>query len=122
MGIVSQKLRDSARGQNCTFHIPNVCNHDPETVVLAHIRDETKGLGNKALDISAAFACSACHYAIDQHLLPKAFETALCLRALQRTWKIWRDMGLIVIAGDTEKPRKPSNKIVERASLYREAQ
>lgn len=44
MGITSAKLRNSAKGQVCTFQIPSVCNCDPSTTVLAHIRDETKGL------------------------------------------------------------------------------
>ena len=119
MGIYSKKLRDSARGQQCTFRIPGICNHDPETTVLCHIRDETKGMGNKALDISAAFGCSACHTAIDQHRLIGLGESGYMLRALQRTQKIWRDSGLIVIAGDNEKPRKPSTKIVQHPGMYR---
>lgn len=117
MGIVSQKLRDSARGQLCMFQIPGMCNHDRETTVLCHIRDETKGMGNKALDISAAFGCSACHDALDQHWLPTADALFYSLRAMQRTHHNWVERGLVVIAGDTEKTRKPSHKIVPRRPL-----
>lgn len=36
--IRSDKLRKSARGQDCTLQIPVVCNRDPATTVLAHRR------------------------------------------------------------------------------------
>lgn len=119
MGVVSPKLRASAKGQTCTFQIIGTCNHDPETTILAHLPSEVKGTGNKSDDWNAAFACSACHDDIDQHRLSEWGELYYSFRALQRTQKIWRDMGLIVIAGDNEKPRKPSSKIVGRQSLYR---
>lgn len=116
MGIVSQKLRDSAKGQECTFQIVGVCNHNPETTVLAHLPSQVAGKGTKSDDWHAAFACSACHEALDQHLLSEANELAFCFRALQRTQKVWRDMGLITIAGDNEK--KPSKKTLPPKPLY----
>lgn len=117
MGAIIPKLRQSAKGQECTFRIPGVCNHDSSTTVLCHIRDDDKGLGNKANDWSGAFGCSECHEAIDQHRLEIVSEAWYCLKALQRTWKFWRDAGLIVIAGDNEKPRKPSSKTVPRRPM-----
>jgi putative nuclease YbcO-like protein len=113
MGVVSKKLRDSARGQECTVR-SSYCNHDPETTVLAHLPSEVKGGATKSDDWNACFACSGCHAALDAYRLPVRFY----YDALQRTQKIWRDMGLIVIAGDNEKPRKPSAKIVQRSPLY----
>ena len=117
MGIKSQALRDSAKGQPCTFEILGVCNHDPETTVLCHIRDESKALGKKANDWSGAFGCSACHEAIDQHKLSAFQKLWYSHRALQRTITIWRDMGLLLVAGDNPKPRKPSSKIMPRRAL-----
>ncbi len=37
MRVVSKKVRDSARGQDCTVRIPGTCNFDPATTVLAHL-------------------------------------------------------------------------------------
>ena len=118
MGVIIPKLRQSAKGQPCTFET-EFCNHDPATTVLAHLPSHVKGMGNKSDDWHAAFACSACHDALDQRRIrPIESMWFYCHRALQRTHKIWRDMGLIQIAGDTEKPRKPSKKTVQRSSLY----
>lgn len=61
----SQALRDAANGAECTLHIAGVCNYDPATTVLAHFPDESHGMGRKSDDLSAGFACSSCHDAID---------------------------------------------------------
>lgn len=119
MGIVSQKLRDSARGQECSLQIVGTCNHDPETTVLAHLRSDVAGKATKSDDWHACFACSACHARLDRHMLPELLEDYYSFRGLQRTQKIWRDMGLIVIAGDNEKPRRPSSKTVPRPAHFR---
>lgn len=60
-------LRKLARGRECAVRIPGVCNGDPETTVLAHFRlAGISGMGMKSPDLIAAFACSACHDAIDR--------------------------------------------------------
>jgi hypothetical protein len=115
MGIISTKLRNSARGQPCMFRTP-VCNHDPSTTVLCHIRDEAKGMGNKANDWSAAFGCSACHDAIDQHRFSREDELEYCLKAMQRTQAYWVDKGLIVVPQDTHRP-KPLSKTMPRRHI-----
>lgn len=117
MGIVSNKLRTSARGQSCTFQIPGVCNHDPETTVLCHIRDEQAGKSTKADDFSAAFGCSNCHAAIDTHWLSKEDELFYQLRGLQRTLRNWIERGLIVIPGNIDPKPKLHSKIMPRRSL-----
>jgi hypothetical protein len=63
--IRSTKMRESARGEDCTLQIPGVCNGNPETTVLCHLPDESKGMGRKSDDICAAYGCSDCHDAID---------------------------------------------------------
>jgi hypothetical protein len=115
MSHISSKLRNSAKGQNCTFNTP-FCNHDPSTVVLCHIRDEVTGKSTKANDYSAAYGCFACHDAIDQHRLSKEDELFYCLRALQRTMRNWVSRGLIVVPEDTHR-QKPSSKIVARRHI-----
>ena len=60
-------LRKQAKGRGCTVRLPGVCNHNSETVVLAHIRmPSISGMGLKADDLLGAWACSACHDAIDR--------------------------------------------------------
>lgn len=49
------------------MRLPSVCNHSSETVVLAHYRlAGVSGIGMKSPDILGAWACSACHDAIDR--------------------------------------------------------
>lgn len=115
MGAISTKLRNSARNQPCTFNTP-FCNRDPATVVLCHIRDEAAGRSTKANDYSAAFGCSSCHDAIDQHRLSKEDELFYSMRALQRTLHIWVQNGLISVSVDAARP-KPSSKILPRRHL-----
>jgi len=117
MGAIIPKLRASAKGQPCHFQIPGICNHDTATTVLCHIYDETKGMGNKALDFSAAFGCSSCHEAIDQHWLPREEELFYCLRAMQRTIRFWIAWGYMVIPCVLNTRAKPSTKIMPRKSM-----
>ena len=63
------KIRKSARGQQCQIRLVGICNHNPETVVLAHYRMAgTCGMGMKPSDIQAAYACDICHSAVDGRL------------------------------------------------------
>lgn len=127
MGIVSEKLRRSARGQDCTFSIPNVCNHDPGTSVLCHAPSEVKGMGSKGHDYNAAIGCSDCHRALDEHRLPREDELFFWLRGLQRTWAIWIAEGLILLPVDPatakKRPKKksylPSRPMQSRNNLRR---
>ena len=66
------KLRESAKGQHCMVRLPGVCNGNPETTVLAHLNGG--GMGMKQSDLLGAFACSACHDAVDgrvDHRIPR---------------------------------------------------
>lgn len=61
------KLRNFARLKPCMVRLTAVCNFDPETTVLAHIRrGGVGGTGMKPPDTCAVWACSACHDAIDR--------------------------------------------------------
>ena len=72
--IKSKKYRDGARGQQCTINIAGVCNYQEETVCLIHLPDDSHGIAQKADDISAADACSACHDAVDRRVMSREFE------------------------------------------------
>ena len=62
-------LRREAEGRECTVMIPNVCNHNPETTVLAYVNIRSVfmcGMSQKPPDMFGAWACSACHDAYDR--------------------------------------------------------
>lgn len=64
----SKRLLDSAKNQDCTLQLPNICNGNPETVVAAHSNQLRHGKGGalKAHDCFIAYACHACHAELDQ--------------------------------------------------------
>ena len=100
MRVISQKLRDSARGQDCTLRLPGICNFDSATTVLAHLPCGQKGMGMKGPDMIAVFACSACHDRLDARTSSAPAVTgADMLRALAETQLKWLDMGLMTIKG-----------------------
>lgn len=96
--IKSKKLRDSARGEDCTLQITGICNFNPETTVLNHLPSEIAGY--KSTDISSAYGCSSCHSAIDSRgtLSDEDYEFYL-RRGQVRTLTRMYDKGLIKIAG-----------------------
>jgi len=116
MGLVSSKLRNSARGQDCRFRIPGVCNGDPDTVVLCHAPSEFKGMGQKGHDYHAVFGCHACHEALDQHRLDRLDELEFWMRGLLRTQAWWVANGFIVVPEDMGRA-KTSSKIMPRRHL-----
>lgn len=58
-------LRELARDKPCQIRLPDICNGDPATTVLAHLRHHTGG-SLKPNDIFGAWACSSCHDAVDR--------------------------------------------------------
>ena len=59
-------LRKFAQGKKCQLRIPCICNFDPETTVLAHIRrGGVAGVGQKPPDLCGVHACSNCHDVVD---------------------------------------------------------
>ncbi len=94
----SKKLRDSARGQECTLRIPGVCNFNPETTVLAHLACGQKGMGLKSPDKMAVFACSCCHDLLDGRRQGELDQRDV-IRALGETQAIWISQGLMTIKG-----------------------
>lgn len=81
------KITDSARGENCTVRLPSVCNHNPETVVFAHLNGVRfgHGTGQKVNDIHGAYACSDCHDAIDGRKRTQYTQDELKLHHLEAT-------------------------------------
>jgi len=83
------KLRKEAKGRGCMVRIPEVCNHNSETVVLCHYRlAGVSGIGIKSPDVLGAWACSACHDAIDRRAhtdLDRDYVRLLHLEGMART-------------------------------------
>ena len=97
MRVISQALRDSARGQNCTLRL-NGCLYDPETVVLAHLPCGQKGVGMKSPDVLAIFCCAACHNFLDG-ANRWDIHARDYLRALAETQMVWIEKGLLTVKG-----------------------
>lgn len=95
-------IRKAARGQDCTLRIPGVCNWNPETTVLAHspFLESGRGMGLKAPDTEACFACSACHDVLDRRVPGPAWMTPFKLEgafigARNTTHEILKKKGLM---------------------------
>jgi len=107
--IRSKAIRNSARGEQCTLQIAGICNVDPATTVLAHLPDESHGMGQKGSDLNAVYACSRCHDAIDRrsnwHPEGESMEGAAAIRewymrrAMVRTWKRLVEKGIMEVKG-----------------------
>jgi hypothetical protein len=98
--IRSKKLRDSARDEDCTFQIAGVCNNNPETMILAHLPNESHGMGIKSTDLSSAYCCANCHDVIDRRVtrVLNAEEMEWYMRRAQvRTLERFVDKGLVKI-------------------------
>ena len=88
-------LRDYARGMPCMIRMPGICNGDPATTVLCHLRMVgITGMGMKANDLLGAWGCSACHKYVDTHGIDG--RTAL-LEGMARTQALILDRGLVKV-------------------------
>ena len=92
-------LRKLAQGRECLVRLPGICNHNRETVVLAHIRlAGVSGMSIKSDDVLGAYACSACHDAVDRrsHLdLQRDYVRLAHLEGVIRTIAVLRREGVI---------------------------
>ena len=94
------KLRESARGEECTFQIFPHCNQNNETVVLCHISCEDKGMGIKSPDWWSGYGCSDCHDIIDHRRITNLPESAIIqaiMRGVYRTHKRLIEKGLMQV-------------------------
>jgi putative bacteriophage protein len=93
------KIRQSARGEQCTVRIAGYCNRNHETTVLAHYRlADYCGMGIKPPDFMGAYACSSCHDAVDGRMKTDLSEEELRLahaEGVMRTLVILEKKGLL---------------------------
>lgn len=91
-------LRQNARGRECVVRLPSICNGNPETTVLAHLKRGGWCGTVKPPDICAVWACSACHDAIDGRVrtdLTREQIDAHLLGALCRQLVIYASKGMV---------------------------
>jgi hypothetical protein len=92
-------LRNAAKGRLCMVRLPDICNHNPETTVLAHIRMAgLSGMGIKADDLLGAWACSSCHDVIDRRShtdLDRDYVRLAHLEGMARTIAQLRKEGIV---------------------------
>ena len=96
------KITESARGEQCQVRLIGICNHNPETVVLAHYRlAGTCGTGIKPVDLQAAYACSSCHDEIDRRTryLDEGEVKQAFAEGVMRTQRILIEKGLLSVKG-----------------------
>lgn len=91
------KLRKAARGAECNVRLSGVCNYNPETTVLAHIRRGHFGMGIKPIDLVGVYACSACHDEIDRRtrILPIEIVNDSLIDAMCRQLDQWHRDGMV---------------------------
>lgn len=98
----TSKIRQSARGEDCTINLDGVCNYNHETVVWCHSNryEHGKSLGRKADDVHGAYGCSSCHQIYDRqakrpaHLSLDDVEDAFTL-AMEKSLAILICKGLV---------------------------
>jgi hypothetical protein len=113
--IESEALRRSAAGEECTLHLPGICNWRTDTTVLAHIYVGPKAMGGKGDDIHACFACCACHEAIDRYWADDRYE--YLLGGLIKTQQVFIRNGLLLVPSATVEVYARPSKILPRRGV-----
>ena len=98
--LVSNAIRKSAKGEDCTLNIAGVCNYDNSTTVLCHFPSETSGKGKKSTDFSAGYGCCRCHDVIDGRVKYSGNDLDFYMRRSQtRTLHRLMEKGLVTVKG-----------------------
>jgi len=95
--IVSKKIRNSARDEDCSLRLPNICSFDPAKTIFCHINTVFKGAGMKSPDLFGVYGCSSCHDALDGKT-KSAVDPQDILDAMVETQMKLVEKGLITIS------------------------
>lgn len=90
--IKSKKIRESARGEDCTLRVSPYC-QDGETVVFCHLNTNLRGVGIKSPDLFGVYGCVYCHSMLDKSEVEHCDQ----LRALTETQMKLYEKGLLVV-------------------------
>lgn len=93
MKIVSKKIRQSARDEDCTLRVSGNCS-STETTVFCHLNSGFRGMGIKSPDLFGVYGCSHCHAMLDAGEVSYQDQ----LRASQETQMALFSKGLIKVA------------------------
>lgn len=98
------KLRKSAKGEECTCHVPGVCDWGHETTIWAHLPSDNKGMGVKDIDDWwGVYACAGCHDFLDGRRISPYMDAGdkpnIMLKARERTERRLIEKGLLKIEG-----------------------
>ena len=78
-----QRIRDSAKGEECTVRIVGACTHDPAHTIWSHapLQAAGKGRGWKSVDVAGAYCCTSCDAVVDgqRHLPPGTSRDSVLL-------------------------------------------
>jgi len=93
-----RKLRDFAKGKDCTVQLYPHCSFNTEETVLAHAPCEDKAMSKKSPDWWGAHSCYTCHMILDGQIKADDItqeEKYRChMRGVYRTQKRIIDEGL----------------------------
>ena len=117
----SPAITNSARGKECQFRLPGICNGNHETVVFCHAPSRS-GMAKKSPDYWGAYGCHACHAVMDrQDRRYVDFDlNQIWMDAICRTQAILVNAGLLLFPTKAIRS-KPVKKTVQRSGLYRAA-
>lgn len=93
--LENKKYRDGAKDEQCKMNVAGVCNYDPDTVVLAHVKCLGGSWGAKTHDFSGVDACSACHEWLDSYKGEEEDRLFYTRRGIIRTLENRFERGLI---------------------------
>ncbi len=91
-GFVVADLRKIARDKECQVRLLGVCNRDPSTVVLAHVRlAGVTGAGQKSPDLLASWACSECHRVTEAYKGDDQIQRAFLEGVIRTQYRLIKD-------------------------------
>jgi hypothetical protein len=112
------KVRQSARGEDCTLRFPGICNWNNETTVFCHSNrsSDGKGMGMKAK--IGAYGCSACHDVLDGRAPRPPGMTYEAMQDLfdegvQATQARLSEKGMPITDEPAKRAHKVANKLAE---------
>ena len=99
--LISNAIRKSAKGEDCTLNIVGECNNDVSTTVLCHVSFGSRATGAKESDLSAVYGCYNCHAKLDGRtgVLDEKDKYFYIGRAIVRTHIRMNELGLLSVKG-----------------------
>ncbi len=91
--MANSKIRQSAKGEECSLRVSENCTDEHGSVVACHLNSNYRGVGYKSPDLFIVYGCFFCHQMLDKSEVSAEDQ----LRAMQETQMKLLDKGLIKI-------------------------